>query len=124
MKKYKASVSQLSVDQITIQEQANRIADMEEERNKLKEQIAELSSRIESLEGENVVNAHQNRLELKIKELESKLELEQTTRGRMETQINRLKEGIEKINSECDMLRYLDFSKIDLLSNDGRKFIF
>ena len=106
MKKYKASVSQLSVDQITIQEQANRIADMEEERNKLKEQIAELSSRIESLEGENVVNAHQNRLELKIKELESKLELEQTTRARMETQINRLKEGIEKINSECDMLRY------------------
>ena len=106
MKKYKASVSQLSVDQITIQEQANRIADMEEERNKLKEQIAELSSRIESLEGENVVNAHQNRLELKIKELESKLELEQTTRARMETQINRLKEGIEKINSECDMLRW------------------
>jgi hypothetical protein len=39
MKKYKASVSQLSVDQITIQEQANRIADMEEERNKLKEQV-------------------------------------------------------------------------------------
>jgi hypothetical protein len=27
------------------------------------------------------------RLELKIKELESKLELEQTTRGRMETQV-------------------------------------
>ena len=91
--------------QITIHEQANRIADIEEERNKLKEQIAELSSRIESLEGETIVNAHQNRLELKIKELESKLELEQTTRSRMETQINRLKEGIEKINSECDLLR-------------------
>jgi prefoldin subunit 5 len=42
-----------------LQEQANRIADMEDERNKLKEQIAELTSRIESLEGENVVNAHQ-----------------------------------------------------------------
>ena len=93
--------------QITIHEQANRIADIEEERNKLKEQIAELSSRIESLEGETIVNAHQNRLELKIKELESKLELEQTTRSRMETQINRLKEGIEKINSECDLLRYI-----------------
>ena len=52
-----------------------------------------------------MVNAHQNRLELKIKELESKLELEQTTRSRMETQINRLKEGIEKINLECDLLR-------------------
>jgi myosin-18 len=57
------------------------------------------------LEGDNIVNAHQNRLEMKIKELESKLELEQTTRSRMETQINRLKEGIEKINAECDLLR-------------------
>ena len=68
-------------------------------------QVAELTSRIESLEGDTMVNAQQNRLELKIKELESKLELEQTTRSRMETQINRLKEGIEKINLECDLLR-------------------
>ena len=45
------------------------------------------------------------RLELKIRELESKLDLEQTTRGRMETQINRLKEGIEKLNTDCDQLR-------------------
>ena len=39
------------------------------------------------------------------KELESKLELEQTTRGRMETQINRLKEAIEKLNHDCEGLR-------------------
>ena len=39
MKKYKASVSQLSVDQITIHDQANRLADLEEERNKLREQV-------------------------------------------------------------------------------------
>jgi len=36
--------------------------------------------RIESLEGETILNVHQSRMELKIKELESKLELEQTTR--------------------------------------------
>ena len=35
----------------------------------------------------------QSRLELKIKELESKLELEQTTRGRMETQVTRLSDS-------------------------------
>ena len=55
--------------------------------------------------GDNVSTAQHQRLELKIKELESKLELEKTTRGRMETQITRLKEGIEKINHECDSLR-------------------
>ena len=49
--------------------------------------------------------AQHHRLELKIKELESKLELEQTTRGRMETQINRLKEGIEKLNRDCEQVR-------------------
>ena len=70
--------------------------------------------KIESLEGESVTDVHQSRLELKIKELESKLELEQTTRGRMETQINRLKEGIEKLNSECDQLRAKELSSQEL----------
>lgn len=39
MKRYKAAVAQLSIDQITLQEQANRISDIEEEKNKLKEQV-------------------------------------------------------------------------------------
>lgn len=102
MKKYKASVSQLSIDQITITEQANNITELEEERNRLKETLAEYTQRIHSLEGDNVSSAQHHRLELKIKELETKLELEQATRGRMESQINRLKEGIEKINRDCD----------------------
>jgi myosin-18 len=105
MKKYKASVSQLSVDQITIQEQSNRVTDLEEEKNQLKSQVSELTVKITSLEGENLANPAQSRLELKVKELESKLELEQTTRGRMETQINRLKEAIEKLNHDCEGLR-------------------
>merc|ERR1719211_251111 len=105
MKKYKASVSQLSVDQITIQEQSNRVTDLEEEKTQLKSQVAELITKIISLEGENLANPAQSRLELKVKELESKLELEQTTRGRMDTQINRLKEAIEKLNGDCESLR-------------------
>lgn len=39
-------------------------------------------------------------MELKCKELESKLELEQTTRSRLEVQIARLKETVEKLQSE------------------------
>jgi myosin-18 len=113
MKKYKASVSQLSVDQITIQEQSNRVSDLEDERNKLKEQVAELSTRISSLEGEHITNPAQSRLELKVKELDSKLELEQTTRGRMDTQINRLKEAIEKLNHETDSLRHKEAAAQD-----------
>lgn len=105
MKKYKASVNAVTTDQITIQDQAASIAELEAERNKLRETVAELSIKVESMEGENVTTTQHKRLELKIRELESKLELEQTTRGRLETQISRLKEGIEKLNSESDQLR-------------------
>lgn len=61
MKKYKASVAQLSVDQITIHEQANNITDLEEERNSLKEQLAEYVQKVSSLEGENVSTAQHHR---------------------------------------------------------------
>lgn len=105
MRKYKASVANITTDQATINDQAGIISDIEEERNKLKEQLAEMSIRIESLQGESVTTAQHKRLELKIRELETKLELEKTTRGRMETQLNRLKEALESVNLEADQLR-------------------
>ena len=52
-----------------------------------------------------MTTAQHKRLELKIRELETKLELEKTTRGRMETQLNRLKEALESVNLEADQLR-------------------
>ena len=70
MRKYKASVAAVSTDQITIQDQAGSIQvikedyfshtlsfsyqELEEERNKLREQLAELSQRVESLDHDNV----------------------------------------------------------------------
>jgi len=105
MRKYKASVAAVSTDQITIQDQAATIQELENERNKLREQYAEISQRLEHMDGENVSTAQHKRLELKIRELESKLELEKTTKGRMETQIYRLKEVIEKMTREMDDLR-------------------
>merc|ERR1719507_2422637 len=80
MRKYKASVAAVSTDQITIQDQAASIQELEEERNKLREQLAELSQRVESLDHDNVSSLAAKRLEMKIREMESKLELELTTR--------------------------------------------
>jgi len=105
MKKYKASVAAVSTDQITIQDQAATIQELENERNKLREQYAEISQRLDHMEGENVSSAQHKRLELKIRELESKLELEKTTRNRLETQIGRGKEIADKFNRELDDLR-------------------
>lgn len=50
----------------------------------LHERLLELSSKVEVLEGETANIHTQRRLEMKIKEVESKLELEQTTRQRLE----------------------------------------
>lgn len=46
-----------------------------------------------------------SRGELKVKELESKLDLEQTTRVRLEVQISRLKETVEKLQHDLASTR-------------------
>lgn len=86
LKKYRATVQQLSNEQMSLQEQAGRVAELEAERASLREQLAELSTRVESMETLNDPNSSLavKRLQLKTKELESKLELEQTTRSRLE----------------------------------------
>ncbi|XP_044261055.1 unconventional myosin-XVIIIa isoform X5 [Tribolium madens] len=107
LKKYKAAVQQMSLDQIALQEQVSLVSELEVERNHLKEQLAELTTKLESVEsmGDASSNLLVKRTELKVKELESKLELEQTTRGRLEVQITRLKEAVDKLQSELATAR-------------------
>ena len=73
-----------------MQDQSLTIQTLECERNKLREQYAELCQRLDHMEGENVSTVQHKRLELKIRELESKLELERTTKTRMDTQVQHL----------------------------------
>ena len=54
--------------------------------------IMMMITRLDHMEGENVSTAQHKRLELKIRELESKLELEKTTKQRQDTQVTRQKE--------------------------------
>lgn len=107
LKKYKAAVQQMSVDQIALQEQVSIVSELEVERNHLKEQLAELTSKLESAEsmGGASSNLLYKRSELKVKELESKLDLEQTTKSRLEVQITRLKETVEKLQGEISAAR-------------------
>jgi len=105
MKKYKASVSACSIDQITIQDQALSIQQLETERNRAQELLAEMEVKLDHFKGEQVSVAQHRRLELKLREMESKLELEQTSKGRLETQIGRLKEVIEGLNKDNENLR-------------------
>ncbi|KAI4494454.1 hypothetical protein M0802_008946 [Mischocyttarus mexicanus] len=108
LKKYRAAVQQVSVEQAQLQEAQVQIGALEAEKSSLKDQLSELSQRLESVEqlGDPTANSlATRRLEFRTKELESKLELEQTTRARLETQITRLKESVEKLQTETALLR-------------------
>merc|ERR1712241_1372965 len=98
MRKYKASVAQVTTDQITIQDQASNIHQLEDEKQKLKEQLAELCQKVDFMDVETVSNLTLKRLEMKIRELESKLELEET---------------IERLNKEIDEIRIKEQSSQD-----------
>ena len=121
MRRYKACVGAVSTDQITIQDQSLTIQSLEQERNKLREQYAELCQKLDHLEGENVSTIQHKRLELKIREMESKLELEKTTKTRMETMIQRMKEVVEKMTREMDDLRMRELSGQDEVKKMSRQ---
>lgn len=50
LKKYKAAVQQMSVDQLALQEQVSLVSELETERNTLKEQLVELNAKLETME--------------------------------------------------------------------------
>ena len=121
MRKYKASVAQVTTDQITIQDQSSSIQQLEDDKTKLKEQLAELLQKVDCMDVDTVSNLTMKRLEMKIRELDSKLELEVTTKGRMETQIGRLKETIERLNKEIEDIRIKEQSSQDQQKKMGRQ---
>lgn len=50
LKKYRATVQQLSTEQMALQEQISINSEIEAERNSLKEQLAELTMKLEAME--------------------------------------------------------------------------
>lgn len=115
MNKYRAAVHQLSAEQASLQDSVARVADLEQENASLQEQLSELTARLASAEtlGDPSSSLTAKRLELRCKELESRLELEQTTRGRLDTQITRLKETVDKLQTETSLLRAREQSAQD-----------
>ena len=97
MRKYRASVAAMGTDQITLQDQAAQIQELELERGKLKERVGELEGRLEQAEEGNQGVEQGRRAELKLTEMGQRLELEVTNRQRLEGQVTRLKEARDKM---------------------------
>ena len=106
LKKYKNSVTTISADQVTIQEQGFNITDLEHQNDKLKEKNLELQSRIDSLETDCIDLNQHRKSKVKISELEQKLELELTNKLRLENQVERLKEAAKKTEREGELERF------------------
>ena len=105
MKKYKSSVASITTDQITLQTQAMTIIEYEQDIVDLKETNTNLVDKIEKIEASIDTSVNKNHLQTKVSELENKVELEKSTRCRMEMQIARLRETVEKIHKEAEELR-------------------
>ncbi|KAH9377480.1 hypothetical protein HPB48_006259 [Haemaphysalis longicornis] len=84
MKKYKAAVQQMQSDQKLMIEQTQQILDLESEKHHLKEQVQDLNSKMDHLASQAEDSHAVRRLEAKVRELESRLELEQTAKARLE----------------------------------------
>uniref|UniRef100_A0A182U2P3 Myosin tail domain-containing protein n=1 Tax=Anopheles melas TaxID=34690 RepID=A0A182U2P3_9DIPT len=122
MKKYSATVKQLSSEQSLIAEYELRVSELEGEKKSLKEQVVELATRLESVEtiGEPSNSMAFKRLELRTKELESRLEFEQATRARIEIQLARHKDSLEKLQGELSQARNREAQAQDALKK-GQK---
>ena len=95
-----------SASQLTIQDQAAQLAENKAERDRLKEQVGEVTRRLELLEqkgrkeGEAVSPAQVSKLEVTVKEVEAKLELERTTKGRLESHIRKQTDVITSLTAD------------------------
>lgn len=122
MKRFTATVKQLNMEQSMNSDFDIKVTELELERNSLKEQVAELMARVENVENMNdpAVSLTSKRQELRIKELESKLELEVATKSRVEVQYNRNKETIERLQTEIQTIQHKEAQGQDALKKNQK----
>ncbi|KAI8507322.1 Unconventional myosin-XVIIIa [Branchiostoma belcheri] len=91
LKKHKALVAQASLDKTQIAEDAAHIAELNQQKENLESTVSELMDKLTIMEegSTGVPHASLLRLESKIRDLESKLDLERTTKHRQEIQVGR-----------------------------------
>ncbi|XP_078338722.1 unconventional myosin-XVIIIa-like isoform X6 [Crassostrea virginica] len=104
MRKYKAVVQQATLDQTLISQQSQQIEDLSSDRERLKQEIADLQLKIQNFEDNTVDKSAVGRLESKIRDLENKLDLEISQKHRLEVQVARTKEQVDKLVEEKEGL--------------------
>ncbi|XP_041972236.1 unconventional myosin-XVIIIa isoform X4 [Aricia agestis] len=119
LKKYRTCTSALCAAQSEAREAEARAEAAAEEARAAKERLAELSARLASAEAGHDHEHHEaeRRLELRNKELESRLEVEATCRSRAEAQATRLRDAHDALAAELAAARARDLAAAE----DARK---
>ncbi|XP_048747756.2 unconventional myosin-XVIIIa-like isoform X4 [Ostrea edulis] len=100
MRKYKAVVQQATLDQSMISQQSQQIEELSTDRDRLKQEIADLHLKVQGFEDNTVDKSAVARLDSKVKDLENKLDLEIAQKHRLEVQLSRIKEQLDKVVEE------------------------
>lgn len=98
MKKYKGAVQQSALDSIKLSDLYEQVAGLEKQREKLREELNEVSSALEFRQLHSVEKHKLQLAEQKIRDLEAKLELETMQKLRLDAMM-------VKANDELDSLR-------------------
>ena len=104
LKKYKSSIAALTAHQTSLQSQATIIAELENENINLTDKMERLQRKCSQMQEDREVG-NDKKSELKLKELEHKLNLEVSSRERFESLSDRLKEKISQSETEAIMSR-------------------
>ncbi|KAH7731033.1 Myosin head [Aphelenchoides avenae] len=118
LKKYKAQVQQSSVDAITLSDQIEQIADLEKAKQRLQEQLNEAQSSLEFLKLSTVEKHKYQLLELKVRDLEAKLDVEQASKQRLEAISTKLKDEVDSLQEQLDEAKTAREREVD----GGRKY--
>ncbi|XP_022085605.1 unconventional myosin-XVIIIa-like isoform X2 [Acanthaster planci] len=108
LKKHKALVLQSSNDQARVNDYIVQISDLTQDKHDLEEKVSEIQSKMEFMTSTMVDRTQLARLEGRVRDLDSRLALEKTTRQKYENQAEKLKENIEKMSSEHDHMSHKD----------------
>ncbi|KAA3678878.1 myosin XVIII, partial [Paragonimus westermani] len=103
-RQYQTAVAARSIDSATIAAQTLEINELLKERDSIRAELDELQLKFAVPEVDPISRVSVDRLELKVRELEQRLELESIVRSRLQTSLDRARETIEQLTTERDRL--------------------
>ncbi|THD18615.1 Myosin-XVIIIb, partial [Fasciola hepatica] len=101
---HQSALAACSIDATTIEAQTQEINELLKERDALRSQVDELQTKLSASDLKQVQRTNTECLEAKIRELESRLDLEQSNRARLQASLDRARETIQQLTTERDKL--------------------